>query len=70
MTARDSWVREFEVDGETYRATFVRRPFREGLEVVIDLPAGPLRLAELGLREQALLEKATRLIRATRTQKE
>lgn len=59
----ETWTREIEVGGERFTATFIRRPFREGLEVRIDLPTGPIVLAELGLGERALLEKARAAIR-------
>jgi hypothetical protein len=58
------WVREIEVEGKIYTATFIKRPFREGIEVRIETPWGVISVAELGLGEQALLEKAQALIEA------
>lgn len=58
----DRWYREIEVKGTIYRANFIKRPFREGFEVRIETPWGIISVAELGLGEQALLEKAQALI--------
>ena len=62
--SEERWSREIEVQGKSYSAIFVKRPFREGIEVRIDTPWGLLSLAELGLGEHALLEKARALIEA------
>ena len=44
--------------GVSYKVRFSKRPFREGLEVAVKLRDGTvLRVGELGLGEQALLEK-------------
>ncbi|MFN4897107.1 MAG: hypothetical protein ACK5GN_14320 [Pseudomonadota bacterium] len=59
------WTREIEVDGKSYLVHLVKRPFREGLEVRIDLPGGTLRVAEMGLGEQALTEKIKDIIAST-----
>jgi hypothetical protein len=56
------WVREIEVEGRTYRAIFIKRPFREGIEVHVEGPDGLLRIAEMGLGEKALLEKVRSLL--------
>jgi hypothetical protein len=47
----------------TYEAVFVRRPFREGLEVRVECDGELLSVAELGLGEAALVERITALIR-------
>ncbi len=60
----ECWTREIEVQGRSYLATFIKRPFREGIEVRIDTPWGVISIAELGLGEQALVEKARSLIEA------
>lgn len=56
------WERRIEVAGEVYTARFIKRPFREGIEVRVDHPAGTISVAEMGLGEQALLERVVRLI--------
>jgi hypothetical protein len=56
-------IRVIEVAGRHFEAECIRRPFREGLEVRIELPGGEvLSVAELGLGEAALIEKARALI--------
>ena len=59
----ESWSRTVIVEGETYEVRFFRRPFREGLEVVVHVRGTELRLSELGLGERALLELASARIR-------
>lgn len=59
----EEWQREIEVEGRVYLVTFVKRPFREGLEVRVDTPDGTISVAELGLGEQALLEKVKSLLK-------
>lgn len=61
---QEVWTTDIEVDGSIFQAVVVRRPFREGLEVRVELPSGTISVAELGLGERALLEKATELVRA------
>jgi hypothetical protein len=59
----ERWVHTFEVAGQSFQAECIRRPFREGIEVRIALPGGEvLSVAELGLGERALLEKAKALL--------
>jgi hypothetical protein len=61
--ADERWVRIIEVSGQTFEAECIRRPFREGIQVRISLPnGGSLSVAELGLGEMALLEKAKALL--------
>jgi hypothetical protein len=52
------WSKTFEVDGREFEAVFMRRPFREGLEVRILVDDQVLSIAEFGFGETALLEKA------------
>jgi hypothetical protein len=52
------WSKTFEVDGREFEAVFMRRPFREGLEVRVDVDGETLSIAELGYGETALLEMA------------
>lgn len=59
----ESWTKSFEVDGRTFEAEFFRRPFREGLEVRIDVDGEVLTVAEFGFGEVALLEKAREMVR-------
>jgi hypothetical protein len=61
----DEWDREIEVEGRVYRVTFIKRPFREGLEVRVETSEGLISVAELGLGEQALLEKVKSLLKKT-----
>lgn len=58
------WVRELEVDGRVYRALFIKRPFREGIEVRVEGPDGTLCISEMGLGEQALLQRIQSLLGA------
>ncbi|MCX6115640.1 MAG: hypothetical protein NTV65_10580 [Proteobacteria bacterium] len=59
----ESWSRIIEVDGERFEVLFIRRPFREGLEVRVDVRGTIIAIAELGLGESALVEQATVKIR-------
>lgn len=56
------WTKTFEVDGREFEAVFIRRPFREGLEVRIDVDGEQLSVAEFGYGEMALLEKARTIV--------
>ena len=47
----------FQHRGVKYRAHFLQRPFREGLEVTIKLGSETIRVAELGYGEKALIAK-------------
>jgi hypothetical protein len=53
-----SWPQQVEVEGTLYRVDIIRRPFREGLEARILIGDKVITIAELGLGEYALLEKA------------
>lgn len=53
----ESWHRNFQHRGVTYCAEFVKRPFREGIEVSVEIDGSVIRIAELGLGEQALLHR-------------
>jgi len=61
------WSREIEIDGVVYQAVFLKRPFREGLEVRVTLPDETIAVAEMGLGENALLERVRAIIIARRT---
>lgn len=52
----------FQHRGRRYRVTFVRRPFREGLEARLTLEGREIKLAELGLGERALIAKLKGLL--------
>lgn len=56
---KDSWTSQVEVCGERFELRFYRRPFREGLEVRVTVRGSEISLAELGLGERALIERAT-----------
>jgi hypothetical protein len=58
----EQWERELVVNGERYTAVFLRRPFREGLEVYVECNGTVISVPELGLGEAALLEKVRQLI--------
>ena len=51
------WQRPFTVNGREFEATFIRRAFREGLEVQVTVDGQVVRVAEFGFGEQSLLEK-------------
>ena len=53
----EKWTEDFEHRGVTYQAQFIRRPFREGLEVTVLVGDKTLRIAELGLGTNALISK-------------
>lgn len=60
----ETWTREIKVCGERFELLFVRRPFREGLEVRVNVRGKEISLAELGLGERALIERAIARIEA------
>jgi hypothetical protein len=49
--------REIIINGETVTVTFIKRPFREGIEAKVTLGDRTVTIAELGLGEQALIER-------------
>ena len=51
------WSEEISYRGERYTIVYTQRPFREGLEIELRLPSGPLKVAELGLGKAALEAK-------------
>ncbi|WKZ56639.1 MAG: hypothetical protein QY326_07880 [Bdellovibrionota bacterium] len=53
----ESWQKHFQHRGVTYCAEFVKRPFREGIEVSVEVDGTVIRFAELGLGEQALIHR-------------
>jgi hypothetical protein len=53
-----------ELDGKRYLLRFLSRPFREGLEVVVQGPEGePFRISEQGLGKLAVIERVKAEIR-------
>jgi len=56
------WSKEFEVEGRTFVAVCMRRPFREGFEVHIEVDGEVLTFAELGFGDSALIERARALV--------
>lgn len=56
------WSKTFEVEGRTFEAVCMRRPFREGFEVHVDVDGEVLTFAELGFGDSALLEKARSMV--------
>ena len=56
------WTKSFEVLGRTFEAVCMRRPFREGFEVRIEVDGEVLTFAELGYGDTALLEKARSVV--------
>jgi hypothetical protein len=52
----ESFERTITVEGESYEVVFVRRPFREGYEVHVEIDGETVSFGELGLGEQAALE--------------
>ena len=57
-----------ELDGERYLLRFVSRPFREGLEVLVQGPSGaPFRVSEQGLGRLAVIERVKAEIRRRRS---
>ena len=51
-----TWQRDIIINGETVTVTFIKRPFREGIEAKVTLGDKTVTYAELGLGEQALIE--------------
>ena len=49
--------RDIIINGETVTVTFIKRPFREGIEAKVTLGDKTVTIAELGLGEQALIER-------------
>jgi hypothetical protein len=58
------WTKSFEAAGRTFEAVCMRRPFREGFEVHVDVDGEILVFAELGYGDTALLEKARSMVEA------
>ncbi len=56
------WTKSFEVAGRVFQAVCMRRPFREGFEVHIEVDGELLTFAELGYGDTALLEKARSVV--------
>ena len=51
------WTKKVEVQGREFEIVCMRRPFREGLEVHVDVDGTTLTIAELGYGESALMER-------------
>lgn len=60
----ETWTREIQVGEERFELHFVRRAFREGLEVRVNVRGKEISLAELGFGERALIERARARIEA------
>jgi len=56
------WTKSFEVQGRTFHAVCMRRPFREGFEVHVEVDGDVLTFAEFGYGDTALLEKARAMV--------
>jgi hypothetical protein len=52
----ESFSRTITIDGALYQVEFVRRPFREGYEVHVEIEGEIVSFGELGLGEQAAVE--------------
>jgi len=64
-----TWQREIIINGAPVVITFIKRPFREGIEAKVTLGDKTVTLAELGLGEQALIERIRGEIGLTITHK-
>ncbi len=53
----EDFTRIFSHRKKRYRAFFRRRPFREGLEVSLQVGEHTIRIGELGLGEKATIQK-------------
>jgi hypothetical protein len=56
MAAEESRIR-FVHRGREFEAIVIKRPFREGLEVKLEVDGKVIHLAELGLGEKAIVER-------------
>lgn len=56
------WTKSFEVEGRRFQAVCMRRPFREGFEVHVEVDGDVLTFAEFGYGDTALLEKARAMV--------
>jgi len=53
----ESWIKKFQYRKIPYVAEYIRRPFREGLEIRTRVGKKTISISELGLGEKALLQK-------------
>jgi hypothetical protein len=53
----DSWTKTVEVGGREFEVLFIRRPFREGYEVHVDVDGVCITIGDLGLGDTAALER-------------
>ena len=51
-----SWKKLIIINGEEVEVTFIKRPFREGLEIEATYHGERVRLGDLGLGEEGLIE--------------
>ena len=58
----ERYTKRFQHRGVRSTAVFLRRPFREGLEVTVTVGDATIRVAELGLGERALIARLKALI--------
>jgi hypothetical protein len=65
----EQFTKRFQHRNKRYTAVFLRRPFREGLEVSVKVGTQTLRVAELGLGEKALVLRLKAIIDAATPQK-
>ncbi|MEN9844960.1 MAG: hypothetical protein RIS36_107 [Pseudomonadota bacterium] len=56
------WSISFEVEGRSFEAVAMRRPFREGFEVHVHVDGEVLTFAEFGFGDSALIEKARAMV--------
>ena len=67
--SEEEYSKDFEVDGVPYTAYFVRRPFREGIEISVEVDGEVITLAEFGFGEKSALEALTEKIRESKRKK-
>lgn len=53
----EEWRETFEHRGMRFEACFKKRPFREGIEVQVQVEGTVITVSELGLGKMAALEK-------------
>ena len=59
----ESWTEVIDVDGQVFNVTFLRRPFREGLQVQIEIDDQVVTLGELGFGLTEVRERVADEIR-------
>ena len=58
-------TKKIKIGDREFIARFIQRPFREGLEVEVDVDGRTIRVGELGLGEEALINKVRAEIEKT-----